>query len=93
MKENELVSVVTLAGELVGKIISKSEKSLVLENPRMLVRNEQSQFGFVKGITISGIPFPKRAEIHNWILLTEPDPVFVEAYEKVLEIGKESNSD
>jgi len=94
MKENELVTVVTLAGEMVGKIISKTDTCLTLENPRMLIKNENAkEFGFIKGIAISGIAHPDVVEVHQWILICRTDPVFIDAYKRVLEIGENEENE
>ena len=91
MKENELVTVVSLAGEMVGKLVSMSEDSLILENPRMIANNPNTkEFGFMKGIAISGTAYPKEVKINQWLYMCEVDSRFIDAYNKVIAPGEEN---
>jgi len=83
VKQGDIITVLTLTGEIVGKLKSETDTKIILEDPRLIVQSPESkEFGYAKGITISGVENPKEVEIRNWILVVEPDKRFYEAYQK-----------
>jgi|TARA_B110000908_G_scaffold14285_1_gene16361 hypothetical protein len=51
----DVVSVVTLAGEFVGKFVTQSDAGLLeLKDPRMLVQGPDGNMGFAEGICSTG---------------------------------------
>lgn len=58
MKKNDVVSVVTLAGEFVGKFQEMVDGNVSLADPRMLVQGPEGQMGFAKGICSTGVEEP-----------------------------------
>jgi hypothetical protein len=54
MKKNDVVSVITLAGEFVGKFVEFVDGNVSLEDPRMIVQGPDGQMGFAKGICSTG---------------------------------------
>ena len=57
MKKNDIIAVLTLAGEYVGKFVS-DENGLELEDPRMIVQGPEGQMGFARGICQTGVENP-----------------------------------
>ena len=51
---NDVVSVVTIAGEYVGKFIGYTEGGVSIKSPRMVVHAEEG-LGFAKGICVTGV--------------------------------------
>jgi hypothetical protein len=69
MNVGDIVSVVTAAGEFIGKLDGFDGDSVILEKPRMLVTNGEGM-GFARGICMTGKENPDSATFHNVILVT-----------------------
>ena len=69
MNKGDIVTVLTVAGEFVGKLNEEKNNSVVLDNPRMLVQNQQGM-GFAYGVCISGEKDPKECEFKGVVLVT-----------------------
>lgn len=59
MKKNDVVSVITLAGEFVGKFQGFEDGNVTLSDPRMLVQGPEGQMGFARGICSTGVEEPE----------------------------------
>ena len=53
MNKNDIVSVVTVAGEFVGKFVSDVDGVIELDDPRMIVQGPEGQMGFAHGVCSS----------------------------------------
>ena len=69
MNVGDVVSVVTAAGEFVGKLDGFDGDAVVLVKPRMLVSNGQGM-GFARGICMTGVENPESATFHNVVFVT-----------------------
>jgi hypothetical protein len=69
MNVNDVVSVVTAAGEFVGKLNGFDGDAVVLSKPRMLVSNGEGM-GFARGICMTGKENPESATFHNVVFVT-----------------------
>lgn len=81
MKKNDVVSVVTSVGEFIGKFVSDSESGVTLEDPRMIVHNQQGM-GFAKGVSMAGVEEPKQVTFHAGQVVTvlEVNPAVEKAW-------------
>jgi hypothetical protein len=70
MNVGDVVSVVTSAGEFVGKLDGFDGDAVVLAKPRMLVMGESGGMGFARGICMTGKDNPETATFHNVVLIT-----------------------
>ena len=66
----DVVSVVTAAGEFVGKLDGFDGDAVILTKPRMLVMGENGGMGFARGICMTGVENPDEATFHNVVLVT-----------------------
>jgi len=57
-KKNEVVTVISVAGEYVGKFLKKDDATFILSDPKMLVQGENG-VGFANGICVTGEENPK----------------------------------
>ena len=80
MKKNDIVTVITLAGEFVGKFVSKDESGLALEDPRMFVQRQDGQIGFARGICQTGVENPDDIVFDNFIFITSSNEDVQKAY-------------
>lgn len=59
--KNEIVTLVTPAGEFVGKYIEETDNGFKIGDPRMIVQGPEGNMGFAKGICMTGTEDPKQA--------------------------------
>ena len=66
----DVVSVVTAAGEFVGKLDGFDGDAVILTKPRMLVMGENGGMGFARGICMTGVENPESATFHSVVFIT-----------------------
>lgn len=59
--KNEIVTLVTAAGEFVGKFVEETDGGFKISDPRMIVQGPEGNMGFAKGICMTGKEDPKEA--------------------------------
>jgi len=79
MKKNDVVTVITLAGEFVGKFVS-IENGLELADPRMIVQSQDGQMGFARGICQTGVENPDAVTFNQYMFVTETNTEVSKAY-------------
>ena len=74
----EVVSVVSLLGEIVGRLKSESETTITLSAPRLFVQQDGGA-GFAPGISMTGEADPAELTLNKGVILaiipTHPDLV------------------
>ena len=82
MVKGKIVSLVTLAGEYIGKFMHENNGNITLENPRMLVNTPDGKVGFARGICMTGQENPKTGMFYagGVVIVTETNPDFASAY-------------
>ena len=63
LKDGDIVAVVNMAGEYVGRVAGQTENKVTIENPRM-VMNGPEGMGFAHGICVTGQRDPKSADFY-----------------------------
>lgn len=79
MKDGEIVTVVTMAGEFVGKLAG-TEDGVKLIDPRMVVQGPEGNMGFARGICQTGIENPTEVLVTNPILVTDTNEMVENAW-------------
>ena len=79
MEKNDIIAVLTLAGEYVGKFVS-DENGLELEDPRMIVQGPEGQMGFARGICQTGVENPTSVKFESYIFVTPANDQVVKAF-------------
>ncbi len=79
MEKNDIIAVLTLAGEFVGKFVS-DENGLELEDPRMIVQGPEGQMGFARGICQPGVENPTSVKFVSYIFVTPANDQVVKAF-------------
>jgi len=69
MKQNDIVTVVTMAGEMIGKLKGEVGSTVTLEDPRMLIQTEQGM-GFARGVCVTGENDPKQITFQQYVFTT-----------------------
>ena len=74
--KGKVVSLVTLAGEYIGKYMHENNGNITLENPRMLVNTPDGKVGFARGICMTGQENPKTGMFYagGVVIVTETNP-------------------
>jgi len=82
MKEGDIISVVTVSGEYVGKYTGGYEPHdcIKLEDPRMIVKGPEGNMGFAQGVAVTGIKNPTWMLIENFVFVAETNQSVQDAY-------------
>ena len=64
MEKGDVVAVVNMAGEYVGKIKEVGTSMVVLQNPRMVI-NSQDGMGFARGVCVTGMENPHEVSFYT----------------------------
>jgi hypothetical protein len=69
--KNQIVTVVTMMGEVVGRVKSEDDTSITLESPRLFVPGQDaSGGGFAPGISMTGVQDTKEATLNKAVVLS-----------------------
>jgi hypothetical protein len=79
MKKGDVVSVVSVAGEYVGKYETSGDGTITLTDPRMLVQNQQGM-GFAQGICVTGQMNPSEVTFAQYVFVTPVNDDIEKAY-------------
>ena len=79
MKKNDVVSVITLAGEFVGKFVEMVDGQVSLKDPRMIVQGPEGNMGFAEGICSTGVLKPNEV-IMQAVFVTPTAPEVEKGY-------------
>jgi len=72
MKKGDIVSVITAAGEFVGKFEDEGNAKLVLKDPRMVIQTQEGM-GFARGVCVTGVENPTEMSFYTGgIVFTAP---------------------
>ena len=82
MQTGDVVTVVTISGEYVGKLLSQEDSAITIENPRMILSNPQDgSMGFARGVAVTGCQNPETITFNNYVFTTESNEGVADAYE------------
>ncbi len=80
MKNNDVVTVVTVSGEYVGRLDSVNSNGVItLNDPRMLIHGDQG-IGFARGVCMTSKENPKQVSFQQYVLCTETNDDFSAAW-------------
>jgi hypothetical protein len=79
MEKNDIVSVVTVAGEFVGKFQSDVDGIIEINDPRMIVQGPEGQMGFAHGVCSTGKHEPDSIRM-SYIFNTPTSPEVEKGY-------------
>ena len=79
MQVGDMVTVVTLSGEYVGKLSAIDDVKVCLKDPRMIVQSQQGM-GFARGIAVTGSENPSEVEFRSVVFITPPNDDIVSAW-------------
>lgn len=68
--QGEVVTVVTMMGEIIGKVTENAKDSITLEKPRLFVPGDSGKGGFAPGVCMTGEGEPEELEFQLGSVLT-----------------------
>ena len=68
--KGEVVTVLTMMGEVIGRLKEETSTGYVIDNPRLFVPGDQNQGGFAPGLSMTGSQEPSEATINKTVTLT-----------------------
>jgi len=81
MKKNDVVTVVTISGEYVGKLVSMEDGQVELKDPRMILSNPaDGTMGFAKGLAATGLENPTSAIFQQVVFVVPTNQKVAEAH-------------
>jgi hypothetical protein len=82
MKKGDVVSLVTLTGEFVGKFEDRSPTGVKIKDPRMLVSGKDGGMGFAYGVCQTGVKDTPMIEFFSGgiVFVTETNADIEKAY-------------
>jgi hypothetical protein len=84
MKKGDVISVVTLSGEYIGKLNeTHDDGGLTLDDPRMLIAGDEG-VGFARGICMTGIENVNTVRFKDYVYFTPTNLGFEKAYRKAV---------
>jgi len=69
-KQGEVVTLVTMLGEVVGRLTENTPETITLERPRLFVPGEGGKSGFAPGICMTGETEPESLVFNMTNVLT-----------------------
>lgn len=80
-KKNDVITVISVAGEYVGKLVKKDDNNVILADPKMLVQGENG-VGFANGICVTGEERPETMTFYNGgiVFITPTSDAVISAY-------------
>ena len=86
--KNEVVTVASMMGEIVGRLKDETDTEYVVESPRLFVpAQEETAGGFAPGLSMTGDQHPDSANINKHLVLT-----VVKTHEQVAKGWQEATS-
>jgi hypothetical protein len=79
MNKGDIVTVLTVAGEFIGKLNEVKGNGIVLDKPRMLVQGQEGM-GFAHGVCVTGERNPEICEFGNVVLMTPTNKEVADAW-------------
>ena len=80
MDKGDVVTVVTVSGEYVGKLESLEDGNVELKDPRMIVQTPEGGMGFAHGIAVTGVESPDSTTFYNAVFVTPTNDAVIKAH-------------
>ena len=72
MKNGDVVTLVTMMGEVIGRLKEETTEGYVIESPRLFVPdpNNGANGGLAPGVSMTGVQEPKESQFNRGVVLT-----------------------
>ena len=78
-KKGDVVSVISSAGEFVGKYKDSGASSFVLDDPRMVIQTQEGM-GFARGVAVTGEENPENMVFNSYVFVAKSNDKVTEAH-------------
>lgn len=80
MDNGDVVTVMTSVGEYIGRLDGFSSNGVTLKDPRLIVRGEEGQIGFGRGVCMSAVEAPPKVTFGDTIFTVKTNESFEQAW-------------
>lgn len=80
MKKGDIVTVMTGVGEYIARLDRIEAGSIDVQDPRLIVRGEDGQIGFGRGVCMSAVENPKTLTFTDVIFVVPTNESFEKAW-------------
>lgn len=80
MKKGDIVTVMTGVGEYIARLDRINAGSIDVQDPRLIVRGEDGQIGFGRGVCMSAVENPKTLTFTDVIFVVPTNQSFEKAW-------------
>lgn len=80
MKKGDIVTVMTGVGEYIARLDRIDAGSISVQDPRLIVRGEDGQIGFGRGVCMSAVENPKTLTFTDVIFVVPTNQSFEKAW-------------
>ena len=80
MEINDVVTVLTTTGEYVGKLIERTDDTLTLKDPRMILQSPEGQMGFARGVAVTGEENPVEMTFSTYVFVCATNETVTQAH-------------
>lgn len=80
MKKGDIVTVMTGVGEYIARLDRIDAGSIDVQDPRLIVRGEDGQIGFGRGVCMSAVENPKTLTFTDVIFVVPTNQSFEKAW-------------
>tara|TARA_B100000497_G_C7274023_1_gene191187 strand:+ start:87 stop:380 length:294 start_codon:yes stop_codon:yes gene_type:complete len=84
MKQGDVITVMTMGGEFVGKLDRENAGSITLSDPKFITVTQEGGMGFTNGIAMTGVQDPKEVTLYNIMFAVETNSEVVSAYRQAV---------
>jgi len=84
MKNGDIVTVMTIGGEFVGKLAELGGGQVTLTDPKFITVTQEGGMGFTNGIAMTGVQDPKEVTLFNVSFVVDTNPEVVSAYRQAV---------
>ena len=83
MKNGDIVTVITVSGEYVGKLTHLDGGNVSIDKPRMILQNPQSgEMGFARGIAVTCAENPEEVTFQSVVFVTPTNEQVQKAWQE-----------
>lgn len=80
MNNGDIVTVMTSVGEYIGRLEGFGSNGVTLQDPRLIVRGEDGQIGFGRGVCMSAVENPPKVTFGDTIFTVRTNESFEKAW-------------
>jgi len=80
MKKGDVVTIMTSVGEYIARLDKIEDGSVHVDNPRLIVRGQDEQIGFGRGVCMSAVENPSKLIFRDVLFVVQCNDSFEKAW-------------